>query len=177
MSVATYIPEPLKPPQVRGVDVPAEFWDGCLAYRPKVLKRLPLRTRDKLDRQTLKYARNLIEGVQYNQNRRYRGHAYALGKVLDTVKRYRREDITAALASRSHAVQTSARVPCGARKKTGAQCRAMSEVGRNRCKYHGGQSTGPRTLDGMRKALSCLPQYRANPDALEAKLATLSARL
>lgn len=177
MSVATYIPDPITPPQVSGVDVPADFWDACLAYRPKALTRLPLRTRDKLDRQTLKYARNLIEGVQFNQNRRYRGHAYALGKVLDTVKRYRREDITAALASRAYDVQTSRRVPCGARKKTGAQCRAMSEAGRNRCKYHGGQSTGPRTLEGMRKALSCLPQYRANPAALELKLRDFAERL
>lgn len=41
------------------------------------------------------------------------------------------------------------RVTCGAkttRKRT--PCRNKSEPGRKRCKFHGGRSTGPRTLEG-----------------------------
>ena len=176
MSVATYIPEPIEPPHIEGVDVPAAFWNDCLAYRPKALTRLPLQDRDKLDSETLDYARFLIEGVRFNQNRRYKGTAYALSVVLDLVKRERRQDTTAALERRAYNVEASRRVPCGARKKTGAQCRAMSEVGKNRCKHHGGRSTGPRTLEGKRRALSCLPQYKANPEALEAKLASYAGQ-
>ena len=40
------------------------------------------------------------------------------------------------------------RVTCGAKTRTGAPCRAKSEPGRRRCRFHGGLSTGPKTLEG-----------------------------
>lgn|GEM_PF-1135651 len=41
------------------------------------------------------------------------------------------------------------RVVCGAKKtRKGTPCRNMSEPGKRRCKFHGGKSTGPRTVDG-----------------------------
>jgi DNA-binding XRE family transcriptional regulator len=40
------------------------------------------------------------------------------------------------------------RVTCAARTRKGTPCRAKSEPGRRRCKFHGGMSTGPRTAEG-----------------------------
>ncbi|WP_372615239.1 HGGxSTG domain-containing protein [Aquicoccus sp.] len=40
------------------------------------------------------------------------------------------------------------RVTCGATTRKGTPCRAKSEPGRTRCKFHGGRSTGPRTEEG-----------------------------
>ena len=40
------------------------------------------------------------------------------------------------------------RVRCGARTRKGTACRALSEPGKRRCRFHGGRSTGPRTADG-----------------------------
>jgi transcriptional regulator with XRE-family HTH domain len=42
----------------------------------------------------------------------------------------------------------TARVVCGANTRKGTPCRASSEPGRRRCKFHGGMSTGPRTEVG-----------------------------
>ena len=40
------------------------------------------------------------------------------------------------------------RVRCGALTRRGTPCRAFSEPGRRRCRFHGGRSTGPRTPEG-----------------------------
>lgn len=57
--------------------------------------------------------------------------------------------------------QAAQRVPCGAsRHRDGQPCRAMSEPGKRRCKWHGGCSTGPRTDEGKAKALANLKQNR-----------------
>lgn len=40
------------------------------------------------------------------------------------------------------------RVPCLAKTRKGRPCKLMSEAGRNRCKFHGGMSTGPKTPEG-----------------------------
>lgn len=40
------------------------------------------------------------------------------------------------------------RVICGAKTRKGTPCRAKSEPGRRRCKFHGGMSTGPKTEEG-----------------------------
>lgn len=53
------------------------------------------------------------------------------------------------------------RVQCGAKKyRDGQPCRAMSEPGRKRCKWHGGRSTGPKTAEGRARALANLRQGR-----------------
>lgn len=41
------------------------------------------------------------------------------------------------------------RVTCGAKTRQGNPCRAKSEPGRNRCRFHGGLSTGPKTAAGL----------------------------
>jgi len=49
---------------------------------------------------------------------------------------------------------------CGAKaKSTGKPCRARA-LKNGRCKYHGGLSTGPKTLAGKIKALMNLKQYK-----------------
>jgi len=49
------------------------------------------------------------------------------------------------------------------------------EKGRKRCKYHGGMSTGPKSLEGKIKALSSLIQYKRRPDLLQARVKRLRA--
>lgn len=64
------------------------------------------------------------------------------------------------------AKQASRRVICGARRhRDGQPCRAKSEPGKRRCKWHGGCSTGPRTVEGKAKALANLRQY--SPSKME----------
>ncbi|MCU9846693.1 helix-turn-helix domain-containing protein [Defluviimonas sp. WL0024] len=41
------------------------------------------------------------------------------------------------------------RVICGAKTRKGTPCRAKSEPGRKRCRFHGGKSTGPRPSKGV----------------------------
>lgn len=63
-----------------------------------------------------------------------------------------------------HARAASQRVLCGARKhRDGHSCRAMSEPGKRRCKWHGGCSTGPRSDEGKARALANLKQNRRLP--------------
>lgn len=50
--------------------------------------------------------------------------------------------------ARTAAQPARRRVPCGALTRKGTPCRAMSEPGRRRCRFHGGRSTGPRTPEG-----------------------------
>lgn len=53
------------------------------------------------------------------------------------------------------------RVVCGAKRhRDGQPCEARSEPGKPRCRFHGGRSTGPRTLAGRQRALANLRQNR-----------------
>lgn len=53
--------------------------------------------------------------------------------------------------------EAAKRVVCGARRhRDGQPCRAKSEPGKRRCKWHGGCSTGPRTAEGKARALANL---------------------
>ena len=53
------------------------------------------------------------------------------------------------------------RVSCGAkRRRDGKPCQALSVPGKHRCKWHGGCSTGPKTVDGKARALDNLRQGR-----------------
>ncbi|MFT5394286.1 MAG: hypothetical protein ACI8PT_004497 [Gammaproteobacteria bacterium] len=49
---------------------------------------------------------------------------------------------------------------CLAKTRGGTPCRAWKARGRERCKNHGGLSTGPTTDAGRRRSLSNLTQYR-----------------
>lgn len=54
----------------------------------------------------------------------------------------------AALLEREAQRKARLRVICGAKTRKGAACRNNSEPGKQRCKFHGGKSTGPRTAEG-----------------------------
>lgn len=85
--------------------------------------------------------------------RPFRARAYDFGAQLPTWA----EDWLA----KSNEKQSRQRVICGARRhRDGKPCQAKSEPGKRRCKWHGGMSTGPRTLDGKTKALANLRQFR-----------------
>ncbi len=54
-----------------------------------------------------------------------------------------------------------ARVICGARRRRDGQpCQGLSVPGKQRCKWHGGASTGPKTDAGWARSLANLRQYR-----------------
>ena len=52
---------------------------------------------------------------------------------------------------------------CGARNRRGTpcQCKALEN---GRCKFHGGMSTGPKTLEGRFRSLRNLVTYRGLSD-------------
>ena len=56
-----------------------------------------------------------------------------------------------------------ARVICGAkRRRDGQACQGLSVLGKFRCKWHGGASTGPRTDEGRARSLANLRQNRSH---------------
>ena len=55
------------------------------------------------------------------------------------------------------------RVVCGARRRRdGGPCQARPEPNKSRCRFHGGCSTGPRTVEGKVRSLSNLKQFSRN---------------
>jgi len=57
---------------------------------------------------------------------------------------------------------------CGAKRhRDGQLCEAKPEPGRRRCRFHGGRSTGPRTIEGKKRSLANL--CRQVRDQLHAK--------
>lgn len=67
--------------------------------------------------------------------------------VADWSKKWVEAEI-ARLAALEAEREKTRRVMCGAMTRKGSPCRNMSEPGRTRCKFHGGKSTGPRTVEG-----------------------------
>lgn len=57
----------------------------------------------------------------------------------------------AALAEREAQRAAHRRVRCGAKTRKGTACRHKSELGKRRCKFHGGMSTGARTPEGRER--------------------------
>lgn len=57
-------------------------------------------------------------------------------------------------------VDESGKPRCGARCRDGHPCKAQGLGRGHRCKNHGGQSTGPKTEDGKRRALEALARGR-----------------
>ena len=57
-------------------------------------------------------------------------------------------------------VDDSGKPRCGARCRDGHPCKAQGLGRGHRCKNHGGQSTGPKTEDGKRRALEALARGR-----------------
>lgn len=60
------------------------------------------------------------------------------------------------------ATDSMARVICGARRRRdGLPCQALSVPGKQRCKWHGGSSTGPKTERGKQASRANLRQWIA----------------
>lgn len=55
--------------------------------------------------------------------------------------------------------ENKAKQRCGAKTKAGHPCRSKAEPGKQRCKWHGGRSTGPRTAEGKARALGNLRKF------------------
>ena len=49
---------------------------------------------------------------------------------------------------------------CGAKTRTGSPCKRKPELGKRRCRNHGGLSTGARTPEGRARALAALARGR-----------------
>jgi hypothetical protein len=49
---------------------------------------------------------------------------------------------------------------CGAKTRTGESCKRKPELGKRRCRNHGGCSTGARTPEGRARALAALERGR-----------------
>lgn len=69
------------------------------------------------------------------------------GVLLDRLERTVERRLAEALAQAADRLARH-RVLCEARTRKGTPCRALSEPGRRRCRFHGGRSTGPRTAEG-----------------------------
>lgn len=65
------------------------------------------------------------------------------------------------LARRLEAALARRRVPCEARTRKGTPCRALSEPGRRRCRFHGGRSTGPKTEEGRARLAEAVRRHQA----------------
>src|SRR5436305_1136344 len=52
------------------------------------------------------------------------------------------------LDGKGRALRRSERPKCGARNRQGEPCALRVEPGKARCRFHGGLSTGPRTVEG-----------------------------
>ena len=59
------------------------------------------------------------------------------------------------------------RPKCGAKTRTGRPCIALAVWDKEndcpvngRCRFHGGLSTGPKTVEGLRRVTANLPQYQ-----------------
>lgn len=83
--------------------------------------------------------------------RPFRARAYDFGEQLPTWAN--------AWIAEKTVKQLRRRVRCGAKRhRDGQPCRALSEPGKRRCKWHGGCSTGPQTDAGKARALANLRQ-------------------
>ena len=80
------------------------------------------------------------------------------------IRKYQAENDAAAIAAR-----------CGAKTRKGQPCKHRPITGRKRCKFHGGMSTGAKSLSGRIRALSGLRQYQQRPDLLKARIERLRA--
>ena len=164
MSVAAFTPPALDFPDVDGLDLPREFWSTILATVPNDWTFLPLDTRHAIDVATLAQAEAILLGrARGCHGARELAHLYGWDYALQSchrdAKAARWELIREARADREQAIRVLPRVHCGAQRSGGGMCRAMAERGRNRCRFHGGRSTGPVTEAGRAKALANLRQY------------------
>jgi hypothetical protein len=62
-------------------------------------------------------------------------------------------------------------------KRTGQQCRAPAIVGRNKCRFHGGKSTGPKTAEGRQRCAEARTVHGRETTDIRVKRSLVSAQL
>ena len=157
--------------QIGAFSIPQTILDGLLAWRPYYWKTLSYDVREMIDANVLEFFKQEIKSYSIQDVEAFDPDYYQyviLMHVCRTLGYYRNKCFKEKRA-RERQISQKSRVQCGARKKTGQQCKAKAEKGRNRCRFHGGKSTGPKTIDGKIKSLSDLTQYKNNPDLLMKK--------
>lgn len=76
----------------------------------------------------------------------------------------------------ARSVRQGLRVRCGAKRhRDGKPCKAWSEPGKQRCKWHGGCSTGPKTKEGRARALANLRRGSMNGAGRDGVYASLTS--
>lgn len=96
-----------------------------------------------------------VLGFEYAPIKRSRTRARGDGVLLREDACQRALDREAArIRARLETKAALQRQICGAKTRKGQPCRNMSEAGRRRCKFHGGRSTGPRTIEGRARISS-----------------------
>lgn len=123
---------------------------------------------DALPRLEQHYIRQVVKGTYDVSRGKGDPHGAAVMLAMETAQSHTRYYIqTCAEHERTR--------KCGARNRKGTPCKNKPMPGKARCKFHGGASTGPRTLHGRIAALSCLKQYKARPDLLAARIEAMRA--
>ncbi len=66
---------------------------------------------------------------------------------------------------------------CGAKTRAGGACQNPAIGGRNRCKLHGGKSTGPRTPEGKARSIAAHTKHGRRSRAHVARVKAINAEL
>ncbi|GHA88563.1 hypothetical protein GCM10009069_09400 [Algimonas arctica] len=106
--------------------MPDSFWDELIAYRAPSLRALTLADRDRFNRLALDKASEVLVSPLTMKRIETRGPDFALRKASERAKEWKRHYVEGTFSDRQHAKAMNRRVACGARKKDGAQCRAMT---------------------------------------------------
>lgn len=92
-----------------------------------------------LEWEAKKHEESLVDLLRYRQGRSWYG-TFARGSIGRAVaKAEKAEGVVSRLDRRRR---------CGAKTRKGTPCQCKPEEGRDRCKLHGGKSTGPRSEEG-----------------------------
>ena len=62
-------------------------------------------------------------------------------------------------------------------KRTGLQCHAPAVVGKNKCRFHGGKSTGPKTESGRQRCAEVKTTHGQQTSSMRTKSRIVSAEL
>lgn len=62
-------------------------------------------------------------------------------------------------------------------KRTGKQCRAPAISGKTKCRFHGGKSTGPKTLEGRQRCAEARTVHGRETTTMRMERSLASARL
>ncbi len=78
---------------------------------------------------------------------------------------------------RAYAMERDNRVVCGARRRRDGQpCQALSVPGKRRCKWHGGCSTGPRTVEGRARVAANFHKSHIARDYARARMTSAACQ-